>query len=126
MYEAGGQFDFDFFTNNKNICLGTRMSIEHYDLGDFGGKMLGSPFTNYNIYARFSNRTGLLSISLLGGFTYYITSDPIILPDKYLSRVGFEIKLTDNVVGLILKGSTSFVNKSGYIGVGVSLGYNHN
>lgn len=126
MYEVGGQFDYDFFTNNKNICLGTRIGIEHYDLRDYGGTMPGSPFTNYNIFARFSNRLGFLSINVLGGITYYSTDDPIYFPDKYLPRVGFELKLTDNVIGLLLKGSTSFINKSGYIGIGVSLGFNHN
>lgn len=126
LYEVGGQFDFDLFTNNKRICLGTRMSIEHYALGDVGGEKLGSPFTNYNIYARFSDRLGFLSINVLGGVTYYTTDDPIYLPDKYMPRVGFEIKFTDNILGLVLKGSTSFVDKSGYVGVGVSLGYNHN
>jgi hypothetical protein len=41
-----------------------------------------------------------------------------------MSRIGFEFKY-GNIVGFILKGSTSFKKNTEFIGIGVSLDYNH-
>lgn len=123
-YEIGGQLDFDFFQSINNICIGTRISAEHYILGDFGGTTSGSPFTNYNLYVRFSNTLGYFSIDALGGISFYKTSQPNYFPNEYLPRIGIEIKY-GKVVGIILKGATSFKNRTGFIGIGVSLNYNH-
>ena len=101
------------------------MSIEHYYLLDFGGTRLGSPFTNYNLYLRLSREKDYLSVGVFGGVTYYKTNDPTYLPNKYLFRAGFEVKL-GNIVGLVLKGSTSFNENSSFIGIGISLGYTNN
>ena len=123
--QIGGQFDFDVLRSiNKNLCIGTRLSVERYYWGDFGGSTLGSPFTNYNLYSRLSTIIDNLSISVLGGITYYTTDDPIYLPDKYLFRAGFEVQL-GSTVGLVLKGSTSLTKNSSFIGIGICLGYDH-
>jgi hypothetical protein len=126
MNQIGGEFDFDILrSKNKNTCIGTRVSLEHYYLFNPVDKVAGSPFTNYNIYARISGIKDDLLISILGGITYYATSEPSYLPSKYLLRTGFEIKY-GSAFGFILKGSTSLSNKSSFIGIGIYLGYNHN
>ncbi|MDP3831383.1 MAG: hypothetical protein Q8Q47_08945 [Ignavibacteriaceae bacterium] len=126
MNQIGGEFDFDIIhLKNKNTCIGTRIGIEHYSLTNFVDKYYGSPFTNYNLYARISGITNDLAFSVLGGVTYYKTSDPSYLLSKYLFRTGFEIKY-GSAFGFILKGSTSLTKNSSFIGVGIYLGYNHN
>lgn len=123
-YEIGGQLDIDLFQSQNNICIGTRISAEHFMLGDFGGTTFGSPFTNYNLYVRFSNTLGYFSLNALGGISFYKTSQPYYFPNQYLPRIGIEIKY-GKVVGIILKGATSFKDRTGFIGIGVSLDYNH-
>ena len=126
MNQIGGEIDFDIFrSKNKNTCIGTRVSLEHYSLVNLADKVHGSPFTNYNLYARISGVKNDLLISVLGGVTYYETSDPSYLPSKYLFRTGFEIKY-GSAFGFLLKGSTSLIKNSSFIGVGIYLGYNHN
>ena len=90
-YEFGGQIDFDLFQSRDNICLGTRLSVEHYTTGDFGGTTSGSPFTNYNLYLRFSQTLNNFSINFLGGTSYYNSSEPDYFPSK-----GLPIKIREN------------------------------
>lgn len=90
--EYGGHLDFDLFQSQSNLCLGTRVSVEHYIKGDFGGKTFGSPFTNYNLYLRFSKTSEDLSFNFLGGISYFTTAQPDYFPSKGLPRIGFEIK----------------------------------
>ena len=123
-YEIGGQVDFDFFQSKSKMCIGTRLSAEHYMQGDFGGKIFGSPFTNYNFYLRISNAFDDISINVLGGLSYYKTSEPYYFLNKYMPRIGCEFKY-GNIVGFILKGSTSFKKNTGFVGIGISLDYNH-
>lgn len=123
-YEVGGHFDFDFFRAHDNVCLGTRLSVEHYTKGDFGGSYPGSPFTNYNLYIRFSKISEDFSFNFLCGLSYYRPSEIEEAPDRGLPRVGFEIKY-GRIVGIILKGSTSFRENTGFIGIGLSIDYCH-
>ncbi|MBU0560254.1 MAG: hypothetical protein KKG93_11865 [Bacteroidetes bacterium] len=126
MNQIGGEFDFDIFNlKNKNVCIGTRVGIEHYYLNNFVDKYYGSPFTNYNLYTRINSMTDDLSISCLVGITYYTSDDVNYLPSKYLFRTGFEIKY-GTTVGILLKGSTSLIKDTSFLGVGVYLGYSHN
>ncbi|MCJ7648425.1 MAG: hypothetical protein MUP85_07415 [Candidatus Lokiarchaeota archaeon] len=126
MNQIGGEFDFDILrSRNKHTCIGTRVSVEHYSLVNPVDKVHGSPFTNYNLYARISGIIDDLLFSVLGGATYYTTDDPSYLPSKYMFRTGFEIKY-GSAFGFILKGSTSLSDKSTFIGFGIYLGYNHN
>ena len=125
MNQIGGQFDFDVLrSNNKNLCVGTRLSVEHYYLGNFVDEVDGSPFTNYNLYVRLSTKKDDLCFNVLGGVTYYTTDEPSHLPDKYMFRAGFEIKY-GSTLGFIIKGSTSLSSNSSFIGIGVSLCYDH-
>lgn len=124
--QIGGEIDFDILqSKNKNTCIGTRVSLEHYYLTNFVDKVYGSPFTNYNLYARISSITNDLLISILGGVTYYASDDPTYLPSKYLFRAGFEVKY-GSTMGFIFKGSTSLVKYSSFIGIGMYLGFSHN
>ncbi len=123
-FEIGGQLDFDLFRSQKNICIGTRFSIENYMLGDFGGTTHGSPFTNYNLYLRLSNTLDYFTMDVLGGMSYYESNAPDYYPNQSLPRIGFELKY-GNIIGIILKGSTSFKDRTGFFGIGLSLGYNH-
>jgi len=124
LLEYGGHIDFDLFQNNNNVCLGSRFGVEHYSKGDFGGAAAGSPYTNYNLYLRFSKISKYLSFNFLGGISYYTTDQPDYLPNKVLPRIGFEIKY-GRIVGIILKGATSFNENNSFIGIGLSLDYCH-
>ncbi len=125
MNQIGGEFDFDIYQlKNKNFCVGTRIGIEHYYLTNFVDKYYGSPFTDYNFFARMSNVAGDLSTSFLIGLTYY-TTDENYFPSKYLFRTGFEIRY-GTIFGFILKGSTSLKKNTSFIGLGIFIGYNHN
>lgn len=130
--QIGAEIDLDVLRSaNEEICIGTRFSVEHYYLTNFVDKIEGTPFSNFNFYARLSFtktplsfptlKGGNLSISLLTGFTYYKTSDPARIPDKYLFRTGIEIKYA----GMLIKGSTSFIKKTSFIGIGLYFDMNH-
>jgi len=123
-HEIRGHFDFDFFQAQNNLCLGTRLSIEHYTWGDIGGPHIGSPFTNYNLYLRFSKISNDFSIDFLCGLSYYRPSEIEEVPDRGLPRVGFEIKY-GRIVGIVFKGSTSFRESTGFIGIGLCVNYCH-
>ena len=126
MNQIGGEIDFDILQIKKNnTCIGTRIGIEHYNLTNFVDKYYGSPFTNYNLLARLSTKPDDLSISALLGMTYYTSSEPGYIQSRYLFRTGFEIKY-GTTLGFLLKGSTSLIRNSSFIGVGFYLGYNHN
>ncbi len=126
MNQIGGEIDLDIFHSEyKNTCLGTRFGIEHYYLINFVDKYYGSPFTNYNLFARLSTTPKDLSISILLGMTYYTSEEPSYIPSKYLFRTGFEIKY-GTTLGFLIKGSTSMIKNSSFVGIGVYFGYNHN
>ncbi len=125
MNQVGAEFDFNLFqSDNKSIALGTRFGVEHYYLSNFVDKVDGSPFTNYNLLARISKQSDDINFSVFGGVTYYTTSNSIYLPSKYLFRTCFEIK-TGDVFGFLLKGSTSLIKNSSFIGIGFYIGYNN-
>jgi hypothetical protein len=125
MNQVGVEFDFNLFqSNNKSITLGTRLGAEHYYLSNFVEKVKGSPFTNYNLFARISKQSDDFNFSVFGGVTYYTTNNSSYLPSKYLFRTGFEIK-TGDVFGFLLKGSTSLIKNSSFIGIGFYIGYNN-
>ena len=125
MNQIGGEIDFDIFhSKNNNTCIGTRIGIEHYALINFVDKYYGSPFTNYNLLARLSTKPDDLSISALLGMTYYTSNEPSYIQSRYLFRTGFEIKY-GTTLGFLLKGSTSLIKNSSFIGIGFYLGYDN-
>ena len=124
--QLGGEFDFDILqSKNKNFGIGTRLGIEHYYLNNLVDRIAGSPFTNYNLLARASANKGDILFSIFCGVTYYKANSDDSSAQKYLFRTGFEIKY-GNTFGFLLKGSTSLIKNSSFIGIGVYLGYNNN
>lgn len=129
IYQYGGQLDYDLFSaTNKFHNIGIRLSIEHYHSVSIGGTTLGSPFTNYNLLLRHSLRGNVFWFDLVGGLTYYNTSASKYYPDEVLLRAGFELSyhLFHNIIGIILKGSTPFKERTGFIGLGISIGFYKN
>ena len=126
MNQLGVELDLDVLrTTIKNTSIGIRIGVEHNYLNNFVEKIVSSPFTNYNLYTRLSGEKNDFNINVLAGVTYYVTDKPNILPGKYLFRTGFEIKY-GGYFGFLLKGSTSLIKNSSFIGIGIYLGYNHN
>lgn len=128
-YEYGGHLDFDILkSRNKEYGFGTRISFERYHAGTVGGSIIGSPFTNYNIFLRQSFRGSVLWFDVLGGFTYYTTSAAEYYPNELLFRAGFELSyhFLYDIIGLTLKSSTSFKEKTGYLGLGLTIGFYKN
>ena len=125
IYEYSGHLDYDIFSaQNGYNSIGVRLSIENYYTGSFGGQTLGSPFTNYNVLFRHSLRGEIFWFDLVGGLSYYQTSASNYYPDEVLLRAGFELSyhFIHNILGLVFKGSTSFKDRTGFIGIGISVG----
>jgi len=120
--EYGGQLDYRFHN------IGVRLGVEHYYSVSLGGQTLGSPFTNYNFLLRHSLRGKIFWFDLVGGLTYYKTSASNYYPDRVMLRAGFELSyhFIHNIVGIILKSSTSFKESTGFIGIGLSIGIYNN
>ncbi len=72
--QIGGEFDFNFGKfQNWQTYVGTRIGIEHYYINNFIDGSFGKfPATNYNLYARLTKLTEIISASILGGATYYL------------------------------------------------------
>lgn len=126
--EISGHIDYDVFSSENTLhSFGMRVSIEHYSLGSFAGSTIGSPFTNYNLYARHSIRGSIFWFDLVGGCTYYTTSASMYRDNKLLLRGGFEVGhkfIFSNVgIGLVLKASTSFKSDTGFLGLGITFGF---
>lgn len=124
LMEVGSNIDFDILQSKNNICIGTRISVEHYNYRDFGGSVHGSPFTNYNLFLRMTKTNSYLSADVFGGLSFYKSSAPDYFPNKYLPRIGFEFRY-GHFIGVILRGSTSFEERTGFFGIGINIGYNH-
>jgi hypothetical protein len=124
-FGVGGQVDFDVFSKkDDSFCIGSRLSVEHYYHFNFVDTDNTAPSTNFNLYGRLSLDIDYSSISLLGGLSYFASDISNAKNESFLFRAGFEAKF-GSTVSLIFKGSTSFVENSSFIGVGVSFGYDH-
>jgi hypothetical protein len=124
-FGAGGQVDFDVFSKkDDSFCVGSRLSIEHYYHFNLVDSDNTPPSTNYNLYCRLSANSDHSSFSLLGGLSYFSSDVSNYNNKSFLFRAGFEAKY-GSTVSLIFKGSTSFVDNSSFIGIGVSFGYDH-
>ena len=129
IYEYGGHLDYDIFKSKNGFYnTGTRLSYEKYYAGTVGGSIHGSPFSNYNLFIRHSFRGSIFWFDLLAGISYYTTSASEFYPDDILLRAGFELSLhfSHDVIGLTLKSSTSFKKNTGYLGLGLTIGFYNN
>ena len=119
-YGFGGLVDIDMLTNKKSkeFSVGIRISVEHFVSGFETTKSL----LDYNVYARPSVRFKRFWISLLGGAAYHTSKQD---PSEIVLKGGFELKynVLDKYIGVMLKLSTTFTEKSNYGGIGISLGY---
>lgn len=124
--EIGALIDYNIASSgDKFFNLGLRFSGEHYSLVSFGGDAIGSPFTNYNLLARYSLRGRILWFDLVGGLSYYTTSDPYLIRDQILTRAGFEVgyHFLNNMLGVVINSSTSFKENTFYFGLGLTFGF---
>ena len=119
-YGFGGLVDIDLLTNKKSkeFTVGMRISVEHSVYGWETTKSL----IDYNVYARPSVRFKRFWISILGGAAYHTSEQD---PSEIILKGGFEIKynIIDKYIGITLKLSSTFNEKSNYGGIGLSIGY---
>ncbi len=128
--EIGGLADYDVYSSeNKHYNFGARISIEYYDylsLDVGGGRESGGPFLDYNLFARHTIKGSVFWFSVVGGLSIHTRKYSREPEPTALLRAGFELKynITKYVLGILLKGSTSFIEgNTTYLGVGFSLGF---
>ena len=127
--ELGGLLDFDLYSShNKHYNLGIRLNIEYYNLValDFGGGGRDESNINYNFYARHTIKGSVFWFSFLLGTSIQKISDDYRSETSFVPRAGFELRynLTDYEIALLFKGAKSFVDVAGYLGLGISFGFN--
>jgi hypothetical protein len=124
--EFGALIDIDLLRKESkiNISFGTRISYESYEYPiSQNGK---GPFKDYCFYILHSARNNSFHFNLLSGLSYHTkTQSPSFYPDGILFRAGIELRynLLNKIVGLVLKGSTSFDKRTTFVGLGVAIGY---
>ena len=120
MGEAGGLIDVDLFRHDNTQFIGIRGAFEYYGYGNPGGR--GKSFRDICMYGRVSLRFTNFSINTCGGLAYHTGTRE---SGEILLRGSFELKYIPfgNFVGVMLKGSTSFWGDTGFIGLGIALGY---
>ena len=126
-YEYGGTVDVDLFSHKKNKhFIGIRLAYEKYAYEDPGGGRDG-PFTEFCLYGRPSIKFKRFQLNAYGGLSYHLGwDDPRYNYDKkVIFRVGFDVKYipVGNLIGIMLKCSTSFIEDLGFVGIGLSIGY---
>ncbi|HQF41517.1 MAG TPA: hypothetical protein PK073_01305 [Ignavibacteriaceae bacterium] len=126
--ELGGLVDFDLYSSaNKYYNIGVRFSIEYHKLLnlDVGGAGQDETVFNYNLYARHTIKGSVFWFSFLAGVSLQKQSEDFQTKTNFVPRAGFELKynLTEYEIGILLKGAKSFLEKSGYIGIGLSFGF---
>lgn len=119
--------DFDLFRKEsmKNYAFGLRGSIEHYSNLDLGGKVGGSPYTDYNLLGRFTIADEKTRFDLYSGIDYHTTSLPGIYKPAFLPKAGIEFRLplSKRILYFIAKAGTSFKEDTTILGIGFSVGY---
>ncbi len=125
--ELGAIVDIDLFKkgSTKIYTFGTRISYESYGYLEPGGPSGGGPFKDYCLYLMHSARTSNFHINFLGGLAYHTRRNSYVQPNETLFRAGIEFRynLINKMLGIILKGSTSFDERTTFVGLGIALGY---
>jgi len=125
--ELGAIVDIDLFKkgSTKIYTFGTRISYESYGYLEPGGPSDGGPFKDYCLYLMHSARTSNFHINFLGGLAYHTRRNSYVQPNETLFRAGIEFRynLINKMLGIILKGSTSFDERTTFVGLGIALGY---
>ncbi len=127
MYELGALIDIDLFKKqSKSIhSFGVRISFENYDAGGPGGSTFGGPYQDYCFYIAHSAKSKTIHFNLLAGFVYHTREPVLASPNRILFRTGAELRfnLLSKIIGVVIKGSTSFRQGTGFAGLGIAIGY---
>ena len=125
--EIGGFVDVDLFNNKEaqTHFIGMRFAVELYGYGDIGG---GShEYSDICLYARTSLRFSDFRFNAYGGIAFHTENRGGSDSDnrKILTRGGLEAKYFPfcKYFSLVLKTSTSFKSNTGFVGLGIALGY---
>ncbi|MDT3697757.1 MAG: hypothetical protein ROY99_15385 [Ignavibacterium sp.] len=126
--EIGGLADFDLYSSaNKYYNLGVRFSFEYSKILslDAGGGGSSEAVSNYNIYAKHTVKGSVFWFSFLVGASVQKQKDYNETVTHFVPRAGFELRynLTDYEIAVLFKGAKSFIEKTGYLGIGFSLGF---
>ena len=128
VFELGALVDIDLFRKESkyNYSFGTRLSYEYYAYYEPGGPTGGGPFTDYCFYIIHSSRSESFHFNILGGLAYHTkSSSSQFYPDETLFRAGIEFRynLLEKMLGLVFKASTSFDERTTFVGLGIAIGY---
>jgi len=128
VFELGALVDIDLFRKESKLdySFGTRLSYESYAYFEPGGPTGGGPFKDYCFYIIHSARSESFHLNVLGGLAYHTKSSlSTFYPDETLFRTGIELRynLLNKMLGLVLKGSTSFDERTTFVGLGIAIGY---
>ena len=125
--EAGGFVDVDLFNNKEaqTHFIGMRFAVELYAYGSPGGG--GHEYSDICLYARTSLRFSDFRFNAYGGLAFHTENRGSSDSDnrKILTRGGLEAKYFPfcKYFSLVLKTSTSFKSNTGFVGLGIALGY---
>ena len=130
--EIGISGDYDFYSSiNKKYNFGLRISTEYYKIMDLdvGGGSTFGPYWDFSLLGRFSVRGNFIWFSPLLGITLHNNLEETKSDSKLLMKLGIEFKFNlykDNI-GLLLKFISGLAEeKSGYGGIGLSIGFYNN
>ena len=127
MGEVGGLVDVDLFSNknSKIHFIGLRFAVELYTYRNIGGG--GEEYSDICVYARTSLRFSDFRFNAYGGLAFHTENRGGNDSDnrKILPRGGLEAKYFPfcKYFSIVLKGSTSFKRDTGFLGIGIALGY---
>ena len=121
--EYGGLVDVDLFSHNNDKFVGLRLAYEKYEHYSFNKGSI-APCSDFCLYARPSLKLNRFLFSVYGGLAYHL-GEGYNNDKKVFFRTGLELKYIPfgNLIGIIFKGSTSFIIETSFIGLGVSVGY---
>ena len=125
--EIGISGDFDFYSSiNQKYNFGLRISTEYYIVSDFdlGGGSTYGPYWDISIFARHSLRGKYFWFSPLLGLSLHNSYEDEITDSEFLLKWGLELKynLYKDNIGLLLKFIGTSQKKTGYGGIGISIG----
>ena len=126
--ELGIYGDYDFYSSkNKKYNFGLRISTEYYKILDLsvGGGSTYGPYWDFSIFGRHSVRGKHFWFSPLLGISLHNNLEKEKLDSKVIIKWGLELRynLYKKNVGLVLKFVSGFIKKSGYGGIGITIGF---
>jgi len=128
VFELGALVDIDFFKKESkvNYSFGTRLSYESYGYLEPGFPTGGGPLKDYCFYITHSSKSKYFHLNFLAGLAYHTkSSESPFYRDETLFRAGIELRynLLQKMLGLVFKGSTSFDERTTFVGLGIAIGY---